>query len=111
VPIGVESILILIFSAYFFYEQVNNPSVLFIYNDYKFWIITGMMIYLSGSFFIYLFANLIPKDQVGQYWSFIQIFVSLMNILFSIGLLVAGLQPTQKHHAKPKPNHHYLDIT
>lgn len=109
--IGVESIFVLAYSSYFFYEQVNNPSVLFIYNDYKFWIITGIMIYLSGSFFIYIFANQIPSQQIIQYWNFIYIFSAVMYILFSIGILILGLKPTQKHHAKPKPNHHYLDIT
>jgi hypothetical protein len=111
VPIGVESILILIFASYFFYEQVNNPQVLFIYNDYKFWIITAMMIFLSGSFFIYIFVNQIPKSELSQYWSFIQIFFLLMYILFSIGIIILGLKPNQKHHTKPKPNYHYLDIT
>ena len=112
-PIGVESILILIFSFYFFYQEINNPEVLFIYNDYKFWITTGIMIYISGSFFIYIFANQIPKDQLAQYWSFTYLFLGIMNILFSVGILILGLNPKQKHHTKPKPtaNHHYLDIT
>ena len=111
VPIGVECILILIFSSYFFYEQINNPNVLFIYNDYKFWIITGIMIYLSGSFFIYIFANQIPEKELNLYWSFTYIFLGIMNVLFSVGILLLGLQPKQKHQPKPKTNHHYLDIT
>jgi hypothetical protein len=110
-PIGVESIFLLIFCSYFFYEQINNPDVLFIYNDFKFWIVTGIMIYISGSFFIYIFANQIPRTEFALYWSFTYIFLGIMNILFAIGILILGLKPTQKHHAKPKPNHHYLDIT
>ena len=110
VPIGIECILILIYSFYFFYEKINNPDVLFIYNDYKFWITTGIMIYLSGSFFIYIFANQVPKNELNLYWSFSFIFMGIMNILFSIGILILGLQP-KKHHPKPKANHHYLDIT
>ena len=111
VPIGIESILLLIFSSYFFYEQINSPQLIFIYNDYKFWMITGIMIYISGSFFIYIFANQIPANQFTLYWSFTLIFMGLMNILFCIGLLLVGLQPKQKHHTKAKANHHYLDIT
>jgi hypothetical protein len=111
VPIGFESILILIYSFYFFYEQINNPNVLFIYNDFRFWITTGIMIYLSGSFFIYIFANQIPDNEFAQYWSFTYLFLGVMNILFSIGILLLGLKPKQKHHTKPKANHHYLDIT
>ena len=112
IPIGVESILLLIFSCYFFYEQLNNPELVFIYNDYKFWFITGIMIYISGSFFIYIFANQIPANQLNLYWSFTLIFMGIMNMLFSIGLLILGFKPTQKHHAKStQQNHHYLDIT
>jgi hypothetical protein len=111
IPIGIESIFILIFSAYFLYEQVNNPNNFFIYNDFRFWIVLGFMIYLSGSFFIYLLANQIPKEELVQYWMFTDIFYTLKNVLFSIGILAYSLQPTQKHHAKPKQNHHYLDVT
>jgi uncharacterized membrane protein YozB (DUF420 family) len=110
-PIGIESILILIFASYFFYEQISNPQILFIYNDYRFWIITGIMIYISGSFFIYIFANQIPNNELDLYWSFTYIFLGIMNILFSVGIIVLGLKPKQKHHTKPKANHHYLDIT
>ena len=111
-PIGVESILVLVYSSYFFYEQINNPNQLFIYNEYPFWIATGIMIYLSGTFFIYIFANQIPKNEVALYWSFTYIFLAIMNILFSVGMLIIGLNPKKKHHTKPNANHHhYLDIT
>lgn len=109
--IGVETILILVFSFYFLYERINDPNTLFIYNDYRFWIVLAFMIYLSGSFFIYLFANQIPRKDLPQYWMFTDIFYTLKNILFSIGILVFAFQPKQKHHNKPKANHHYLDIT
>ena len=110
-PIGIESILLLIFSSYFFYEEINNPNVLFIYNDYKFWVTTGIMIYISGSFFIYIFANQIPKNEIDLYWSFTYIFLGIMNILFSVGIIMLGLKPIQKHQTNAKANHHYLDIT
>jgi hypothetical protein len=68
------------------------------------------MIYLSGTFFIYIFANQIPKDEVALYWSFTYIFLGIMNILFSIGILLLGLKP--KKNTKPKAKrHHYLDVT
>jgi hypothetical protein len=70
------------------------------------------MIYLSGTFFIYIFANQIPENEVNLYWSFTYIFLAIMNILFSVGILIVGLNPKKKHHTKPKANHHhYLDIT
>lgn len=93
IPIGIETILILIFSIYFLYEQINNPQIIFIYNNYRFWIIAGFMIYLSGSFFIYILAYYIPRSQLAFYWQFIDIFLILKNIFFTIGILVFALQP------------------
>lgn len=49
-PIGIESILIFIYSFFYFYEQMKDTSTLFIYNKYHFWIVIGYLIYLSGSF-------------------------------------------------------------
>ncbi|HZF63425.1 MAG TPA: hypothetical protein VEZ55_03020, partial [Chitinophagaceae bacterium] len=74
VTIGIETIIILVFSAYFLYERMNEPAVFFIYNDYRFWVVLGFMIYLAGSFFIYLFADRIPSYQMRQYWVFTDIF-------------------------------------
>jgi hypothetical protein len=109
--IGIETIIILIFSAYFLYERMNDPSTIFIYNDYRFWIVLGFMIYLAGSFFIYLFADKIPHAQLQQYWLFTDIFSAIKNVLFSIGILMfAQQQPKNKHRVNPstKP---YLDVT
>ena len=111
VPIGIECILILIFSFYYFYEELNNPEVLFIYNDYRFWITTGIMIYLSGSFFIYIFANQLEKDLRDLYWSFTFLFQGIMNILFSIGILMVSLKSKKLNTKTKVDHHHYLDIT
>jgi hypothetical protein len=92
IPTGIETILILIFSIYYLFEEVNNPSSPFIYNNYRFWIIAGFMIYLSGSFFIFLLINYISDSQIPFYWLFIDIFLMLKNIFFTIGIIVFVLQ-------------------
>jgi hypothetical protein len=91
IPIGVETILILLFSFYYLYEQMNDTTSLFIYSKYQFWIIIGFMIYLSGSFFIYIFASGLNRSDsilLSQYWMFTNGFYFLMIILFSISLFV-----------------------
>jgi hypothetical protein len=50
------------------------------------------MIYLSGSFFIYLLVNYIPSAKVAFYWQFTDLFIFLKNIFFIIGILVFVLQ-------------------
>lgn len=88
IPIGIETILILLFSFYYLYEEMNDTSNLFVYSKYQFWIVIGFMIYLAGSFFVYIFASGLNNEILNQYWFFTNIFYFLMIILFSISLLV-----------------------
>jgi hypothetical protein len=92
IPIGVETILVIGFSVYFLYEQVNNSNNL-LYNTAEFWIITGFLIYLAGSFFIYIYANHVPKEELKQFWFVTFIFGILKNIFISIAFLVASRKP------------------
>lgn len=96
VPIGIETILILIFSFCYLYEQMNNTTVMFIYSQYQFWIIVGFMVYLSGSLFIYLFVNQLPKEQIVEYWFIVDIFLILKNIFFLAGILIHVFKQNKK---------------
>jgi len=87
IPIGIETILILIYSFYFFFEEMNNVDNLFIYSKPEFWIITGFLIYLAGSFFIYVFANQVDYKILVQYWFLTNVFFIFQSILFAIGLM------------------------
>ncbi len=88
ISVGIETILILIFSCYYLYEQMGKVENQFIYNKYQFWIITGTMIYLAGSFFIYIFANLVDRKTLHQFWFLTNVLYILKNILFAIGILI-----------------------
>lgn len=86
IPIGIETIIVLVFGFYYLYEQTNDTSTLFIYNNPAFWIIFGMIIYLAGSFFIYIFANYTTQEVVERYWFVTNIFSVIKNILFCIAI-------------------------
>jgi hypothetical protein len=101
-PIGFETILLLSFSFYFFYELMNDPKIVFVYYDYRFWIVLGFVTYLAGSFFIYIFAEQLSKPEFREYYHYVYLFYALKNILFSIGILLAARQPRNKiHHPVP----------
>lgn len=91
---------------------MNTPTTVFVYNDFRFWMILGFMIYLAGCFFIYLFADKIPKAERIQFWNLTYVFYTIKNILFAIGILIFVFQkPTPKHHVT-KPNaKHLSDLT
>lgn len=113
IPIGVETIIILFFSFYFFYEQMNIPKTTFIYTDYRFWVIIGMTIYLAGSFFIYIFADQfdlkdpIEQKQYFKFYSFTYLFYALKNLFFSLGIFIYVKNPKQTTRSKSIP---YLDM-
>jgi hypothetical protein len=88
IPIGVETILILFTSFYFLYEQVQDLSTDLIYNRFAFWIASGIMIYLAGSFFIYIFANQVDTETLNQYWILTNVFTTIKNLCFTISFLV-----------------------
>ena len=107
VPIGVETILILLFSFYYLYEQMNDPSSLFIYNKYPFWIIAGMMLYLAGSLFIYIFAYQVDPGVLHQYWLLTNVVTIIRNILVIIAILIYVKQ--QKNPSPEKHLYPYLN--
>ncbi len=109
VPIGIESIFILIFSFYYLYEQMSDLNTEFVYNKYQFWIVIGMMIYLAGSFFIYLFANQVDKKTLHEYWFLTNVFYILKNILFAIAILIFLKQSARLKNPSPKNFQPYLN--
>jgi hypothetical protein len=107
VPIGVETILILLFSFYYLYEQMNEPSSLFIYNKYPFWVIAGIMLYLAGSLFIYMFAYQVDRSVLHQYWLLTNVVTIIRNILIIIAILIYVKQ--QKNPSPEKHLYPYLN--
>jgi len=103
IPIGIETILILIYSFYYFYEQMNDLTGKFIYNKPSFWIIVGMMLYLGGSFFIYIFANQVERQLLDQYWFLTYLLYILKSILFIIGIIIYAKQSKKTNPAKLRP--------
>lgn len=112
VPIGIETILILIFSFYYFYEQMQDTTNLFIYNRYPFWVVLGIILYLAGSFFIYIYSTqLTSQEELNKYWIFTNIFSILKNIFFTIAIIVnanRSVKKTPKNY-KLYPSNQFID--
>ena len=96
VPIAIETILIFIFSFIYFFEQLNDTSQLFIYNKPSFWASFGILLYLSGSFFIYILANQIDFRDFGKYWMVTNVASIIKNIFFGIAIYVSAKQILKK---------------
>lgn len=87
VPIAIETILLFLFCFYYLYIQMSEIEETFIYNQYQFWIIIGIMVYLGGSFFIYIFANIETlRRTIHEFWFLTYVFYIIKNVLFAIGI-------------------------
>jgi hypothetical protein len=93
IPIGIETIVILVFSYYFLYEKTNDTSTLYIYSTFPFWVVIGMVLYLSGSLFIYLFASSISHEEAKRYWVLTNFLGFLKNVFFTIGIILNSKPP------------------
>lgn len=90
---SIEALILLIFCILFLFEQINKPEVVFIYSSYKFWVITGILIYLACTFFLFVFAASLPQKEADQYW-FINSYSNILrNIFFTIAILVYAKSP------------------
>jgi hypothetical protein len=93
----VESVLIIAMCIYFFFDQLKQPNILAIYTSINFWIIISFLIYLSGTFFLYIYAESMINDKtfIKQYILINSSFVILKSILFSIAIL---MKPENKNN-------------
>jgi len=106
IPIGVETILIFIYTFYLFYERFQILETGYIYNNGWFWFIVGIIFYLSSSFFFNILANdhyAIAK----KYWFLTLIFETVKNILFFVGIILMPKNRTKNKNSSSMP---YLDM-
>lgn len=83
-PASFESIFILIFCILYFYEQLSNPNVSFIYSSKKFWIVASFLIYFSGTLFLFIYTSNLSREEQLFYWSINLFFNTLKNLILSL---------------------------
>lgn len=98
---GIESIIIILLCIYYLAVQIKGNNSLFVYSTSNFWIIITFLIYLSGTFFLYILTENMMKSQSfrHQYVVINSVFNILKNILLSIAML---MKPTPTNIQKPK---------
>jgi len=103
--IGVETILVFGYIICFFYEQFRKQTSVSIYYHPCFWIAVGILIYLGGSFFFYIMANHMTKEEIKKYWEFTYIGEIIKNIFFSLALFLYAKAINEKRvNKKVLPN-------
>lgn len=89
-PASIESIILLTFSILYLFEQINDTFTIFIYSKKSFWIVVAIIIYLSGTFFLFIFAQNNMNDEVfaEQYTIMNSILYIIRSLIISIAFLI-----------------------
>jgi hypothetical protein len=101
-PTGIACILILSYSIYYLFEKIKTPDSLFLYSTANFWIVVALIIFFSGTFFIYIFSqsNFNNPDFKSTFNIINSSFNILKNLLFSIAFLIKPEKGKQPFPAK-----------
>lgn len=109
VPIGIETIFMLVIIFFFLYEYSRNINGSYIYNHYCFWIAMGILIYLGGSFFFYILFDQLSQEQISEFGTLTYLAEIVKNLLFTAALFIYS-KNTPIKTAKQKENIPYLDM-
>lgn len=108
ITIGIESILIILMCIYYLFVQIKGANNLFLYSTSNFWIIISFLIYISGTFFLYIMAKYMFNDRSFQIQY--DIINSIFNILKNILLSVAMLMKPAPANNKLQKNNNWDDL-
>jgi hypothetical protein len=109
IPIAVETIFIFFFIFLYFHELLKK-SIPVLSKNYFLWIVIGILIYLGGSFFIYILANNVEYKELDKFWFITYIVELIKNGLFVIAMILFAKNQTENKQSQQKvlPN---LDFT
>lgn len=82
-----EEMAISLLCILYFYEQVNNPQITFLYDSKEFWIILSFFFYTTSTLFLFLFTNLLPVDKRQEFWTISMVGNITKNLLFIVAFI------------------------
>jgi hypothetical protein len=108
VPIGIETILIIIYSFFFFQQFLKSNISKNVYEYPSFWLVVGLLIYLGCNFFFNILFNHISNEQIESFWHLTYIPEIIKNFLFS--MVILGLPSYNNELENSINRNHKTDI-
>lgn len=87
-PASIESLLVLIYCILYFVDNVNQTRESFLYESYQFWIIVGILLYLAGTLFLFIFSSSFTASEMHTFWNINYFLNILKNLLFAIAFFM-----------------------
>lgn len=86
---AIGGLLIIVFSMSYFYYLIQNLPAQRLSELPSFWITTGVLVYASGAFVLFIFTDYlinVMKDNLVYYWGFHNFLVITKHVMILIGL-------------------------
>lgn len=93
---GSITILIIFFALVFFYQQLKRPDNPFVYASPVFWIISAILIYKAGTFFLFLYGNTLEQSEKENFFIINSFFYIVENVLFAVAFLIRSKKLSPK---------------
>lgn len=108
IPIGIESIVLMILIIFYFYSQFKNISDQNIYDSFSFWIVLGILIYIGFTFFFNILSNSLDQNLFSKYYHYSFLGDILKNILFAVAIIF--FTPKSSGEKNQPHSYPYLDM-
>lgn len=103
-PASIEAILIVAFSIFYLFDQMNKPQVIFIYQEPNFWFVVAFILYFSGTLFLFIQASNLTKEVRDNFWKISLFSLIIKNILFAIAFSTKKSKNLQQTLENPFEN-------
>jgi hypothetical protein len=109
-PAVIECLILIGYSILYFYEELKDTTSLFLYTTSTFWVVVGIILFFSGSFFIFIYAQ--NNSHLPGFSTTFQVIMGISalieNILFLIAFIIAKTESKtikSSQIAKPRMFH------
>lgn len=89
VPSGLTSLVFLIYSIYYLFERMKDPTALYLFSSPVFWVVVAIIIYSAGTFFPFIYAkNYMAESEFFDLYDMIHdpLYI-IRNLIFAFAML------------------------
>ncbi len=102
---GLDALIIIGMCIYYLFMQIKGSISLRVYSTSNFWIIITFLLYVSGTFFLYIMAQNMLEDMAFKIqYTYIN---SSFNIIKNVLLSIAMLMKVDEVKTEPKRNYEW----
>lgn len=86
----IEGILLIIYSVFFLLQILSQMKVKFVERYHGFWLVSGILYYFAGNFFLFNLSNILIEDDAyrfSDYWHIHSVNLVLFYTAFSVAIL------------------------